>query len=294
MNVSVIIINYNTFNLTCGCIESVLKFTSGLSYEVILVDNASTECSPDLFAEKYPSIKLIKSSTNSGFTAGNNLGIEHATGDIILLLNSDVVLTENSILSCYNILKNDSSIGVVTCMLKFPDGTIQKQCQKFPSIKLTLIELFRLHKLIPVARRGKLLGGPFFDHLTDADCESVWGTFFMFPKAILNQFENHKLPGNFFMYSEDIMWCFLIKKAGYRIFYNASTSVFHHWQGSAPQDFLLAKLKNEYCFVKKYFGWVYAKTIVLLKAILYFSARMDYSPQISRIYFTLFLKGQHA
>ena len=83
MKVSIIIINYNTFQLTCNCIESVAKFTS-VPHEVILVDNASAECNPDLFKEKFPFIKLEKNPLNNGFAAGNNLGINYAEGNVIL------------------------------------------------------------------------------------------------------------------------------------------------------------------------------------------------------------------
>jgi len=95
--VSVIILNYNTFQLTCNCIASVIEFTKDISYEIILVDNQSTECDADLFKDKFPFIKLIKSPENGGFAKGNNLGIGFATGELILLLNSDTYLSEDAI-----------------------------------------------------------------------------------------------------------------------------------------------------------------------------------------------------
>ncbi|MFN3315581.1 MAG: glycosyltransferase, partial [Raineya sp.] len=82
---SIIIINYNTFSLTCKCIESILQYTQGVSYEIILVDNASTECDADKFLEFFPQITLIKSPENVGFARGNNLGLQYAKGEYILL-----------------------------------------------------------------------------------------------------------------------------------------------------------------------------------------------------------------
>jgi GT2 family glycosyltransferase len=293
VDVSIIIVNYNTFELSCSCIESVIKHTQNISYEIILVDNASTECPPDLFLQKFPSVKLVKNSVNSGFTGGNNLGIENANGKIILLLNSDVFLTENSILKCLEVLKNDTKTGVISCMLKFPDSSIQKQCQRFPSILLSTIELFRIHKFIPQPKRGILMGNGFFDHLTSIYCDSVWGAFFMFPKKILDKFENKKLPGDFFMYAEDLLWCYRIKKAGYRIYYNADTSVIHHLGASSSESVLKFKHQNEYNFIIKYYGWLYAKTLVLIRAILYATnSRKGYASEISRIYLSLFIKGE--
>ena len=114
MDVSIIIINYNTFSLTCKCIESLYKYNNGFSYEIILVDNASSECDAKIFSEKFPNINLVISEKNLGFAGGNNLGIKHATGNFILLLNSDTELIENSIFSCINYMKENKKIGVLS------------------------------------------------------------------------------------------------------------------------------------------------------------------------------------
>jgi GT2 family glycosyltransferase len=293
VDVSIIIVNYNTFELTCSCIDSVLKYTNNLSYEIILVDNASTECSPDLFLRKFPVVKLIKNPVNTGFTGGNNQGIQIAKGDVVLLLNSDVELTENSIFKCREVLKSNDKIGLVTCMLKFPDGGIQRQCQRFPSILRTTIELFRIHKLIPQPQRGILMSNGFFNHLSSIYCDSVWGAFFMFQRKVLDIFENKQLPGDFFMYSEDLMWCYMIRKNGFLIYYNAATSVIHHLGASSSSSVLKLKHQNEYDFIVKNYGRVYAKALVLLRGLLYKSnSGKGYAPEISKIYFTLFLKGR--
>jgi GT2 family glycosyltransferase len=108
--VSVIIINYNTFQLTCACIESVVAHTT-IPYEIILVDNCSTECDADRFKDKFPFIRLIKNPVNNGFASGNNLGIAATKGDIILLLNSDTYLTESSIDKSVNYLINHADLS---------------------------------------------------------------------------------------------------------------------------------------------------------------------------------------
>jgi len=293
VDVSIIIINYNTFELTCSCIDSVIRFTKACSHEVILVDNDSTECSADLFLQKFPTVKLIKSAVNTGFTGGNNLGIEKAIGDNILLLNSDAEVTEDSISKCLNVIKSNDRTGVVTCMLKYPDGIIQKQCQRFPSVLRTTIELFRIHKLIPQPKRGIMMGNGFFDHLTSIYCDSVWGAFFMFPRKVLERFEGKKLPGEFFMYAEDLLWCYKIRKMGYLIYYNAETSVIHYMGASSSDSVLKLKHQNEYDFMVKYYGWLYAKTYVLLRSVLYAtSGGREYASEVSKLYFRLFIKGK--
>jgi GT2 family glycosyltransferase len=269
VDVSIIIVNYNTYQYTCKCIESVIKYTKGLSYEIILVDNASTECDPAKFTQAFPDIQLIVSPDNKGFTGGNNLGIKRAKGDFILLLNSDTELTENSIATCFTFLKEHGDVGVVSCKLLFPDGTVQKQCQRFPSIGRTYIELCRLHKLMPQAMRGRVMQRNFFDHLSSIYTDSVWGAFFMFPPKVLDNFEGKVLPGDIFMYAEDLLWCLLIKRSGCKIYYDAETSVIHHLGVSSRSDTLQFKHQNEYDIMVKYYGKPYAKVLMLLRWKLY-------------------------
>ena len=231
--VSVIIINYNTFQLTCDCISSVFKFTKGVPFEIILVDNASTERNPSHFLEKFPSIKLIESKKNLGFAGGNNLGIQHAKGDTILLLNSDTLLTEDSISLSVAQLQKDPSIGALGCRQLFPDGALQYSARRFRSISWELLDLFRfvLYFFSPKARAHRMLG-QYFLHDESLFVDWVNGAFFLFPRRLLNQLPQHQLDERFFMYAEDVLWCEQIKQAGYRVFFLATTSIIHITSGS--------------------------------------------------------------
>src|ERR1700679_2214851 len=96
MELSIIIINYNTFGLTCNCIQSIYDKLTDVEYEIVLVDNASVECDPNLFKEKFSGITLVINPVNTGFTGGNNTGIEYSKGEYLLLLNSDTELINNA------------------------------------------------------------------------------------------------------------------------------------------------------------------------------------------------------
>ena len=100
MKVSIIVINYNTFNLTSKCLRTIYQNTVGVSFEILVVDNASTECSPGRFKEEFPEIIVVENKENIGFAKGNNIGIAKASGDVVLLLNSDTELVEDSISLC--------------------------------------------------------------------------------------------------------------------------------------------------------------------------------------------------
>jgi GT2 family glycosyltransferase len=233
MKVSVIIINYNTFTLTSNCIRSVIEQTKSVDYEIIVVDNASAECDPNEFVEKFPSIKLVRSAINGGFAKGNNLGIEQSNGDHILLLNSDTILTEDSITRCVEELLAHPQIAVIGCRMVYPDGSIQYTARKFRSIGWELLDLFRfLPWMLPYTKRSRLMLGKYFRHDENIDCDWVNGAFFLFPKSILRSFPANKVDDRFFMYGEDQLWCEQIKEAGYGIHFFARTTIIHINSGS--------------------------------------------------------------
>lgn len=242
--VSIIIINYNTFPLTSNCIRSVITQTQDIPYEIILVDNASSECDPDKFLEEFPMITLVKSNTNAGFAAGNNLGIERAKGEFILLLNSDTILTEDSISRSVGFLQSRPGCGVVGCRMVFPDGKIQYTARRFRSISWELLDLFRfIPYLMPYPKRAKRMLGKYFRHDEDMDCDWINGAFFLFRKDILERFPGKKLDARFFMYGEDQLWCEQIKNLGHGSTFFAGTTIKHINSGSTDISKQLALRK---------------------------------------------------
>lgn len=249
-DVSIIIVNYNTFELTSQCLTSIYKLSKA-SVEIILVDNGSTECDPEKFLETFPTIKLIKSGENLGFSKGNNLGIASALADYILLLNSDTILLNDAVTQCHLFLKEHKDVAVATCKLQFPDGGIQHNCQCFPSVGKSLIELFRIQKLLPSVKRK--LFGPFFDYASVAYPDWVWGTFFMFRKELLSELPSNKLADDFFMYCEDMQWCMEFRRLNLEISFLPEAKITHLMGASqgAKNDMMEQNLD---VFMKKYYS----------------------------------------
>lgn len=148
MQLSIIIINYNTFQLTCNCIQSIKEKLHDLTYEIILVDNDSSECDPNLFLKQFSDIKLIISAENTGFTGGNNIGIAKAKGENILLLNSDTELMNNAPKICYDYMQQHPEVGITTAQLSYPDGKIQYNCRRFRTITWEVLEVLPLYLLL--------------------------------------------------------------------------------------------------------------------------------------------------
>ena len=257
LQLSIIIINYNTFELTCKCIQSLYDKLTGLTYEIILVDNASKECDPQLFKQKFPDIRLIVSETNTGFTGGNNLGVQAAVGAYLLLLNSDTELINNAPKICYDYITRHPEAGMVTCQLIYPDGRIQHNTRRFRTMGWELLEVFPIYKLMPKRKAEEIMLHHYFDHKRFVKADWVWGAYMMFPKKIIAELPQKKLSDDFFMYSEDTLWCLDFQKLGYEIHFLPQAKVMHVHKGSSAKDkhywIWKTTIKNHSRLMKKYY-----------------------------------------
>ncbi|WP_291276105.1 glycosyltransferase family 2 protein, partial [Flavobacterium sp.] len=233
MMVSIIIVNYNTYHLTKKCIESIYAQTHNCSFQVILVDNASTECDPNIFKKEFPDIDLVINQTNKGFAGGNNDGITKAKGDYILLLNSDTELVNDAISIAVQTMESNLKIGILTGRLIYPDGRTQGVAGSFPSLKNEMMELLRLSKFESAEKKSGRLKGDLWDYTKPTATDWVWGTFFMFNKNMLNLFPDKKLHEDFFMYFEDVLWCYHVHKhTDLLVYYSPEPLIIHHLAGS--------------------------------------------------------------
>ena len=257
MQLSIIIINYNTYQLTCNCLLSIYDKLVDVDYEIVLVDNASTECDPLLFKEKFPGIHLVVSAMNTGFTGGNNMGIDNAKGDYLLLLNSDTELINNAPKICLDYLLMHKEAGIVTCQLQYPDGKIQYNCRRFRTIGWELLEIFPLYKLLSKPKREALMLHHYFDHKSFMHCDWVWGAFMLFPKSIIQKLPKKRLSDDFFMYCEDVLWCWDFKQLGYQVHFLPQAKVKHVHKGSVSKDKWLkmraTSIHNHAKFMKKFY-----------------------------------------
>lgn len=269
--VSVIIINYNTYSITCNCIESILNYTKEIDFEIILVDNASHECNPNLFKLKFPDIILVESKQNLGFAKGNNLGISHAKGEVILLLNSDTYITENVIKKSMEKFLSLNSNTILSVQLRNIDNSIQASAQKFQSIFVQIVELLRFQKILPQSISSQLLLGAFFDHKSSRYVDWTWGTYFLFNKNMLTHFPENKLLETYFMYGEDMEWCWYIRKK-YKAYYCTDTFIYHLGSASSTSKSTLNNTmrKNFLHFMKKNKGALYLKFYLLFENLLNF------------------------
>lgn len=251
VQVSIILVNYNTFDFTYKCVSSILEKTRDVTIEIIIVDNASINFDRLKLESLSENVKVIINDSNIGFAKANNVGIEQSCGAVILLLNNDTYLINDAISITYKFLLNNEQVGVVGCKLHNEDHSWQRSFYNFPTIKSQLMKLLRI-KEKPI--NGAI--GQFVPWIT--------GAFLMFKRDSLSVFPDRKLNDDFFLYCEDIQWGYNFKNNKLKAYYMPDAEIVHY-QGkssSFSRDFN-KKLKFYYPnlmkLLKMEYGYFYAK-----------------------------------
>lgn len=212
--VSIISINYNDAAVTMDMLES-LQQLSYVNYEVIIVDNASPTDSPDIIKQTYPSITLIKSEKNLGFAGGNNLGVHAAKGEYLLFINNDTIVPSGFIEPLVDTLENDASIGMVSPKIKFHwDATLIQFAGYTPMSHWTI-------RNNSIGYHQKDDGR--FDQ--EGETESIHGAAMMIPKTVIDTVGT--MTEIYFLYYEEHDWAEMIKRAGFKIYYQPKSYILH-------------------------------------------------------------------
>lgn len=225
-----------TYEKTVNTIESVLRYTNHIDYEIILLDNGSKNDDAEKlekYAKKYPDkIYYIKNKENSGFSKGNNIAFEKAKGEYIIFLNSDTELTDNSLYKGLIYKKNNKKIGALGTRLVTPDGKLDHGCKRgFPTPSASLYYFLKLNKLFKNQSKHDTYKLSYLDEYKINDVDVISGAFFMSPKKVLN--EVGVFDEQFFMYGEDIDLCYRIKEKGYKVVYNPEIGTVIHYKGAS-------------------------------------------------------------
>jgi hypothetical protein len=247
MKFSFIIINYQTPDLTCQCLDSIFKYFSG-DLEIILLDNASSDDSIYIIENKLSGkIKFIKNKSNLGFAKANNFGAKIAKGDILFFLNSDTLMVEDLSKSIENFFDTNKNLGIISPELFVDDKTPQKKAYgHFPKLRDLLLKNLRITK----------------ETNKKEDIDWISGAALVIKKDIFN-----KVGGwdeNFFMYMEDICW--RVKKLGYGVALCPNTKIIHLGGRSMDKNFQRRKyyFKSQDYFFKKHHGYF---SMILLKIL---------------------------
>jgi GT2 family glycosyltransferase len=229
MDLSIVIVSYNSVHLLGRCLSSIRAQTVGLSYEIIVVDNRSSDGTLTMLRTEWPAVRLIACEVNHGFAAGNNIGIHEAKGEMILLLNPDTEILNGAIQQAVLFMAGRPAAGIIGCMLRLPDGSVQQSVRSFPSVLNLFSEASFLYLAFPRSRIFGRYYMTFFDYTSGGEVDWVSGAFFLIRRTVLETVG--LLDERFFMYSEEMDLCYRAKQAGFKVYYTPSAAVAHFWGG---------------------------------------------------------------
>ncbi|MER3457620.1 MAG: glycosyltransferase family 2 protein, partial [Chloroflexota bacterium] len=224
VTLSIIIVNWNTRDLLAACLESIERSLSSddgagmkLQAEIIVVDNGSTDGTVEMLRRDYPDVRLIENRHNVGFARANNQGLAASRGRYLLLLNTDAFLRGPALARLVRFMEEHPEAGVVGPRLYFGDGTLQHSCYAFPTLATEFYGAVGLDRLFP---RSRLFGRyrlGYWDMRDVREVDVVMGACLMARREVFEQIGG--LDERFFMYSEEVDWCYRARQAGWRIYY---------------------------------------------------------------------------
>lgn len=243
MDLSIIVVNFNTKKLLQDCLESIFQQTRGIKFEVIVVDNASKDGSAAMVKKAFPQAVLIQNKQNRGFAQANNQGIRKAKGEYLLLLNSDTKVINNALKKLVDFARTKPDLGVVGPRLLNRDGSHQPSTAPFLTLPVALVWLVTGDRLI------------YSSPQKTRQADWVMGSALMVKNQALKK--AGLLDEKFFMYVEEVEWCYRIKKAGWQVWFYPGAKIFHLVRGSSPegkQRAVLGIYQNLLYFYRKHFA----------------------------------------
>lgn len=273
IELSIIVVNWNCLDFTVQCLEAIQSTTSGIDYEVVVVDNASMDAPCLVIARRFPWVKLILSDENIGFGRANNLGVQHSTGRYLLFLNPDTVVLGDALARMLSEAQARPHAGAVGCRLLNPDGTLQtSRVLGFPTIANQVLSLAWLQRRLPnlglwgqrplhAAAHGKV-----------DDVEVVPGAAILVPRPVFEAAGG--FSPEYFMYAEEVDLCFAIRRAGWHNLHVKDAQIVHFGGQSTKQcedGFSAVTMRDSvYRFFRRNHGRSYAalyRACMLLSAL---------------------------
>ncbi|MDR0926687.1 MAG: glycosyltransferase [Ignavibacteria bacterium] len=256
IDISIVIVNYNVKDFLHQCLTSIENATNGLSIEVIVVDNASTDGSMDFIEPLFPDYKFIRSAENLGFAKANNIAIKQALGKYLLILNPDTILAEDTLTEMLSYMNSNREVGIAGCKVLNSDGSFQIQCRRgFPTPWASFCKLFGLQKLFPNSKLFAKYNQTFQPIDATYYIDAVIGAFMFCDTKLIQDIGG--FDENYFMYGEDLDLCRQVQLHNRKVAYYHKTSIIH-FKGESTRRSSLNEIKQQYDamekFARKYFS----------------------------------------
>ncbi|MBI2418359.1 MAG: glycosyltransferase family 2 protein [Ignavibacteriales bacterium] len=282
---SIIIVNYNGTKMLRDCLASVMQYTQNVKYEIIVVDNNSTDNFSSLIVE-FPNVLFICNNENLGFARANNIAVKKAKGEFCLLLNNDTLLIENSIEQVLEFIKELEIEAFVGCKLLNRDGSLQLSHNKFPTVFNLIGTFFFLDRLFPFIKQfSKTV--PIPNDNQAFETEFIIGAFILCRTAHFNELGG--FDERFYFYSEDIDLCQRHRLSGGKVYFYPKTAIFH-WGGATTENLPFFKAINyAKATIQIYQKYFHSCSFVLV-LVAYYISLLIRIPIFSLAYFFTFKK----
>jgi len=260
-DLAIVIVNYNTRELLRDCLNSIFKSHGDFTFQIYVIDNNSSDNSAELVRDSFPQVRLIESRENHGYAYANNLGLREIgfansqfpvpTSQLpryTLLLNPDTILPPFALQEMLAFMDARPDAGAAGPRLVLPNGELDRACRRsFPTPEIAFYRLTGLSFLFPRSRRFGRYNMSYLEADETTEVDSVVGAFMLLRGEAVQQVG--LLDDNFFMYGEDLDWAFRIKRAGWKVYYNADVTVLHYKEAASKGDHAI-RTKTRYEFYR--------------------------------------------
>lgn len=289
IDVSIVIVNWNTCDILRNCLKSIKDKTKGVKYEVIVIDNDSSDGSDEMVENEFKEFTLIRSGDNLGFAKGNNLAINMLKGEYTFLLNPDTILTYDLVAALHSYIIDNKDIGILAPRLLNGDLTFQSSYSSFPTIK----ELIR-YNLVSIAKIPFILTNKLEDlkntKAYSRNVDWVRGAAMLMPTELFLKIGG--FSEDYFMYYEDTDICYKTWKENYRVYYKADETLIHLYNQSASKVNKFREKNLEIAksqFLKKFYSKRYCLIYNVLEVIflvisLFFNGIFSFNKNVKKIF----------
>ncbi|MEO0288302.1 MAG: glycosyltransferase family 2 protein [candidate division WOR-3 bacterium] len=253
--ISVIVVTYNSEKFIRSCLKSVISSFKKREFEIIVVDNCSSDSTARIVYDEFKNVRLIRLKKNKGFAYANNLAMERSNGDFLCLLNPDTIVTENALERMADFLERNDDVGMVGAKLKNFDGSLQLSCRRFPNyLNVFFGRKSLLRNIFPNNPISKDFMLEYLDYDKIQDVDWMMGAAVMLKKDLVEKIGF--FDENFKLFVEDTDLCYRIKKSGKRVVFLPDAIVFHFHGASVKEGFSRAQVYHNlgmFNFFRKHF-----------------------------------------
>jgi O-antigen biosynthesis protein len=269
MELSVVIVNYNVRQFLENALISLVHALKGIDGEIFVVDNASEDGSVEMVRSKFPDVRVIANKENVGFARANNQALRQAKGDYLLLINPDTLVQEDTLHVMLKFFRESPDAGMAGCKILNPDGSFQLGAHRsFPTPWVAFTRIVGLSALFPKSRLFGRYNLTYLSPDETYEVDAISGSFMMLSRIAYEKIGG--LDETFFMYGEDLDYCYRMNQAGFKVYYVHATKIVH-FKGESTRRSSIDEIKTFYAamqiFVEKHFSSSFFVELVLTAGI---------------------------